>query len=150
MNSTGKSMITGIGEILRIVRNTANCSVRRENTFAVNCLIWERWNGFGGMNSMNSFNHYAFGSVVSWIYEYAAGIKALGSNNFIIQPDFNTFRQIKCGFETLCGYLEVEYTVNDDSIEVFCIVPANAQCQLVLPHTVKKLGSGCYSLKFIK
>lgn len=43
--------------------------------------IWERWNsytlatGFGNV-SMNSFNHYAYGSILAWLYRTAAGIAA--------------------------------------------------------------------------
>src|SRR6202021_653439 len=33
-----------------------------------------RWNGDTGDPSMNSYNHYAFGSVIAWVYRYAAGI----------------------------------------------------------------------------
>jgi alpha-L-rhamnosidase len=35
---------------------------------------WERWNGDTGDPSMNSYNHYAFGSVVAWVYRNVAGI----------------------------------------------------------------------------
>ena len=42
--------------------------------------IWEHWDGImeeGSLWStdMNSFNHYAYGSVIDWIYEKAAGIR---------------------------------------------------------------------------
>ena len=42
--------------------------------------IWEHWDGImedGGFWSadMNSFNHYAYGAVIDWIYEAAAGIR---------------------------------------------------------------------------
>ena len=44
--------------------------------------IWEHWdgimeNGDFWSASMNSFNHYAYGSVVDWVYGVAAGIKPL-------------------------------------------------------------------------
>jgi alpha-L-rhamnosidase len=35
---------------------------------------WERWNGDTGDPGMNSYNHYAFGSVMAWVYRRAAGI----------------------------------------------------------------------------
>src|ERR1700690_45590 len=38
---------------------------------------WERWNGDTGDPAMNSYNHYAFGSVIAWVYRYAAGIDTL-------------------------------------------------------------------------
>jgi alpha-L-rhamnosidase len=42
--------------------------------------IWEHWdgimeNGEFWSTDMNSFNHYAYGSVIDWIYEKAAGIR---------------------------------------------------------------------------
>jgi len=42
--------------------------------------VWEHWDGImedGGFWSadMNSFNHYAYGAVIDWIYEVAAGIR---------------------------------------------------------------------------
>ncbi len=42
--------------------------------------IWEHWdgvmeNGDFWSTDMNSFNHYAYGSVIDWIYEKAAGIQ---------------------------------------------------------------------------
>ena len=53
--------------------------------------VWERWNsytkenGFGDVG-MNSFNHYAYGSVVEWMYRYMAGIEPgkLCSTPFIV------------------------------------------------------------------
>ncbi len=57
--------------------------------------IWEHWDGImrdGGFWSadMNSFNHYAYGSVLDWIYGYAAGIRpdpaAPGYERAIIAP----------------------------------------------------------------
>lgn len=42
--------------------------------------IWEHWDGIkenGDMwsSAMNSFNHYAFGSVIDWVYTVSAGIQ---------------------------------------------------------------------------
>ena len=57
--------------------------------------IWEHWdgimeNGDFWSTDMNSFNHYAYGSVADWIYEKAAGIKAVegepGYRKVIIAP----------------------------------------------------------------
>ena len=44
--------------------------------------IWEHWDGIMQDGSfwstdMNSFNHYAYGSVLDWIYSVAAGIRPL-------------------------------------------------------------------------
>ena len=47
--------------------------------------IWEHWDGLredGSVwdSAMNSFNHYSYGSVLSWVYEIAAGIKPITEN----------------------------------------------------------------------
>ena len=46
--------------------------------------VWEHWDGImenGDFWSadMNSFNHYAYGSVMGWVYEFAAGISPVES-----------------------------------------------------------------------
>jgi len=56
--------------------------------------IWERWNGYTrergfGDVGMNSFNHYAYGCVVGWLFERAAGIapgRAAGYDEFVLAP----------------------------------------------------------------
>jgi alpha-L-rhamnosidase len=51
---------------------------------------WERWNGDTGDPAMNSYNHYAFGSVVAWVYRSVAGIDTSASKpgfrEVIIRP----------------------------------------------------------------
>ena len=51
---------------------------------------WERWNGDTGDPAMNSYNHYAFGSVIAWVYRYAAGIDTTpdspGFKEIVIHP----------------------------------------------------------------
>ena len=55
---------------------------------------WERWNGDTGDPSMNSYNHYAFGSVIAWVYRYAAGIDTTpdspGFKEIIIHPHLDS------------------------------------------------------------
>ena len=51
---------------------------------------WERWNGDSGDPAMNSFNHYAFGSVMAWVYRSVAGIdtqpEGPGFQTIVIRP----------------------------------------------------------------
>ena len=55
--------------------------------------IWERWNSYTKKDgfadsSMNSFNHYAYGCVLGWLFETAAGIRptAPGYASYVIDP----------------------------------------------------------------
>ena len=64
--------------------------------YAVNLgatTIWERWNSMnpdGSVSStgMNSFNHYAYGSVVEWMFKHLAGLSARtpGYRSAFIRP----------------------------------------------------------------
>ena len=54
--------------------------------------IWEHWDGLredGSLwsSNMNSFNHYAYGAVLDWVYEVAAGIKTVS--------DYPAFERVK-------------------------------------------------------
>lgn len=111
--------------------------------------VWERWDGFtrdrgfGGMNSMNSFNHYSFGCVVSWLYEYALGIKRSGSG-FVIKPDFCGFTSISGGYETPFGRVGSGYKRNGSNVKFFCEIPPNAEAEIILPGRTERVGSGKY------
>lgn len=57
--------------------------------------IWEHWDGIRNDGSfwskdMNSYNHYAYGSVMDWVYSVAAGIKTVekkaGFEEILIAP----------------------------------------------------------------
>lgn len=120
--------------------------------------IWERWDsytvekGFGGMNAMNSFNHYSLGSVLSWLYEYALGIRRAdnysGWKKFIISPEFIGFEKISGGFDTPFGRVESGYEIADSRVKFYCEIPVNAQAEIILPHMTEKVGSGRYSYEF--
>ena len=51
---------------------------------------WERWNGDTGDPGMNSYNHYAFGSVMAWVYRRVSGIdtdaQGAGFHHLVIAP----------------------------------------------------------------
>lgn len=119
--------------------------------------IWERWNsytkekGFGGMNAMNSFNHYSLGSVLSWLYEYALGIRRadkIGWKKFIIKPDFAGFSEISGGFETPFGRVESGYEIVGGKVKFYCTVPVNTQAEIILPGMTERVGSGKYFFEF--
>lgn len=62
--------------------------------------IWERWNsitpdGKISGTGMNSLNHYAYGSIVEWMYEHMCGIRPLeqepGFSKFVIAPEITGY-----------------------------------------------------------
>ena len=76
--------------------------------------VWERWNGYTrdkgfGDVGMNSYNHYAYGSVVGWLFKYAAGIqpgKEGGYSSFTLAPHP----------DKRAGSLEARYRVKEGTI----------------------------------
>ena len=98
--------------------------------------IWEHWDGImpdGGFWSadMNSFNHYAYGSVIDWIYEVAAGIRHDESHPGFTRAIFAPTPDARLGFldvtlETRAGRLSSKWTCTPDGVryEIETAVPA--------------------------
>lgn len=113
--------------------------------------IWERWNsytkkdGFGDVG-MNSFNHYAYGSIVEWIYRFAAGIEPdePGFKSFILQPRVDTrtaeelpdgqknMKWIKAEYDSASGLIKSAWST-EDGFHYECTVPDGTSATLYLP-----------------
>jgi alpha-L-rhamnosidase len=99
---------------------------------------WERWNGDTGDPSMNSYNHYAFGSVVAWVYRYVAGIDtepdAPGFHHIIIHPRPDASMSHASGeYESVYGKISTDWTSNSGSFSLKVTVPANTSATIYLP-----------------
>ncbi len=110
--------------------------------------IWERWNsytrenGFGDVG-MNSFNHYAYGSVVEWMYRYMAGIEpgTPGFGTLILQPRVDTRTDaelpdgqkrmtfVKASYSSAAGMIKSEWS-NEDGFTYSCVVPVATELRL--------------------
>ena len=103
--------------------------------------VWEHWDGIREDGSfwstdMNSYNHYAYGAVIDWVYEKAAGLghdedyPGFSRLRFVPHPD-ERLRSLSAELETRYGVIRSrwEYTVDGLSIELETPVPAD----IVLP-----------------
>jgi alpha-L-rhamnosidase len=119
---------------------------------------WERWNGDSGDPSMNSFNHYAFGSVVAWVYRDVAGIDTAadtpGFRKIVIHPRLDPrpeapvvpkMTHASGEYDSVYGKIATEWTAPTTSpegaIRPFTLkvrIPANTTAAVYLPF----LGSG--------
>jgi len=105
---------------------------------------WERWNSDKGDPTMNSYNHYAFGSVVEWVYRSMAGINAdpgaPGFKKIIISPIFDKsgkITQAKGEYTSVYGKIASEWTVLPDrTISLKVTIPANTTAQIKVPDNV--------------
>jgi alpha-L-rhamnosidase len=138
---------------------------------------WERWNGDTGDPAMNSYNHYAFGSVVAWVYRSVAGIDtdtaAPGYKEIIIhpRPDGPDARitHARGEYDSVYGRIVSDWSGTvSGPFKLKVTIPANTSAKVFLPaipnaHVTRdgrrvnaqqesdsfviRLGSGSYELE---
>ena len=116
--------------------------------YAVNMgatTIWERWNSVlpdGHLSGigMNSLNHYAYGSIVDWMFRYLGGMEPVES-----APGFRKARiapkphprmpKLDMRYDSACGVYRVSWELRrDGSFTLDVEVPFGAEAELVLPN----------------
>lgn len=100
---------------------------------------WERWNGDTGDPSMNSYNHYAFGSVVAWVYRYVAGIDATPDSpafkDVIIHPRLDARMTSARGeYDSIYGKITTDWSGTPNGpFSLRVTIPANTSAKVFLP-----------------
>lgn len=100
---------------------------------------WERWNGDTGDPGMNSYNHYAFGSVMAWVYRRVAGIDTdatgAGFHHLTIRPDVQVgLTSVHGEYDSAYGTVTTDWTRGEDGgLSLHVRVPANSTATLYLP-----------------
>lgn len=121
--------------------------------------IWERWNsvdanGKIAENGMNSLNHYAYGSVVGWLYRDAAGLVPA-------EPGFRRV-ELRPHVSARLGHLEAVYhsaagtwrsaweVLENGDIRYRCTVPFGCTAKLTLPYGggVRELTAGDFEISY--
>jgi len=100
---------------------------------------WERWNGDTGDPSMNSYNHYAFGSVMAWVYRYVVGIDTMQANpgfhEIVVHPRLDS-RMTKAGgtYDSSYGKISTRWTgTAAGPFSLSVTIPANTTAKVYLP-----------------
>ena len=100
---------------------------------------WERWNGDTGDPSMNSYNHYAFGSVIAWVYRYAAGIDTTpdspGFKEIIVHPHLDSrMTAARAEYDSIYGKIVSEWKGTPTGpFRLKVTIPANTSAKVFLP-----------------
>jgi alpha-L-rhamnosidase len=100
---------------------------------------WERWNGDTGDPSMNSYNHYAFGSVIAWVYRYAAGIDTLpnspGFKEIVIHPHLDSrMSSARVEYDSIYGKIISDWKGTPAGpFSLSVTIPANTSAKVFLP-----------------
>ena len=120
--------------------------------------IWERWNsvlpnGMISSTGMNSLNHYAYGSIVQWMYENMCGLtlKDIGYKSFYVRPEFSErFAFVEMKYNSPKGTIEIKWEKSpDDKYNLYVKVPFDTTAIVQLPGEGNKeyvLAAGEYYL----
>ncbi len=108
---------------------------------------WERWNGDTGDPAMNSYNHYAFGSVVAWVYRRVAGIDTFpnggGFRQIEIRPLLDDrITEARGEYESMYGKIVSEWKGTKQGPFVLKVrIPANTVAKVSLPNAGKGVAT---------
>ena len=88
---------------------------------------------------MNSYNHYAFGSVIAWVYRYAAGIDTTldspGFKQIIVHPHLDArMSAARAEYDSVYGKIVSDWKgtpAGPFTLEV--TIPANTSAKVFLP-----------------
>lgn len=104
--------------------------------------IWERWNsvlpdGHISPAGMNSLNHYAYGSIVEWLWRWAAGLEILepGFKKVKIHPIPNwKLKTLDAVYNSASGTYEVHWQCLDTNhLRIEVVIPYGCTAELILP-----------------
>ncbi|MGB4660691.1 MAG: family 78 glycoside hydrolase catalytic domain, partial [Mobilitalea sp.] len=120
--------------------------------------IWERWNsvmpdGKISGTGMNSLNHYAYGSIVEWMYRNMCGINPLeeapGFKKFLLKPEvYGKLSYAKANVKSAMGMIESGWNrAQEGTLTVKVTVPFDSEAILFLPDAELISVGGIESFK---
>ena len=117
--------------------------------------VWESWNALdeeGKLRGEPSLNHYAFGSIVEWLYRDVCGINIMeeypGFQKVLMQPKpSRKLAEAKASVQSPMGNYKSGWKfVSERSVKIMVSVPFLGAAILQLPDgsEIKEVGAGDY------
>lgn len=114
--------------------------------------VWERWNSLdddGNISStgMNSLNHYAYGSILEWVFRYVAGFRVSekhpGSRHMVIAPVANEkLKKAQGYYDSPAGKYACAWELTDDEQMKFSVtVPFGCTAEVTVPMVTEEVLS---------
>ena len=118
--------------------------------------VWERWNsinpdGHISSTGMNSLNHYAYGSIVEWMYRYMCGLNqaAPGFKKVRFQPmpdPENRLASARMEYDSAAGKYACGWEKAGTGYTYTLTVPFDCEAEVVLPSgQTQTVGAGSYT-----
>ena len=115
--------------------------------------VWERWNSLlpdGTISgiTMNSMNHYAYGSVLEWIFRHAAGIQTIdsspGCRRMSLEPILSEeLKYVTASYDSPAGEYRISWELAESSrVRIRVAVPFGCTARLRLPQAPAEIFSG--------
>lgn len=117
--------------------------------------VWERWNtllpdGTPNPDGMNSCNHYAYGSVMEFLYRRICGIEPMtaGFEKVKIAPlPCRGLTDVRAVYESVHGKIIAGYAQKEGRITFFAEIPKGIYAELCVPN-IGKVAEGSGKLEY--
>lgn len=120
--------------------------------------IWERWDsvledGYMNPQGMNSLNHYAYGSILEWMYRNMLGIspveEAPGFRKVILKPQPDQrIGEVKGYLKTPVGTYYIRCDMKESKVNMEVEIPFGAQAKFILGKEAKDISINGEQTKF--
>ncbi len=103
--------------------------------------VWERWNsvlpnGLVSDTGMNSMNHYAYGSVVEWMYRFMGGLNPVQDApgfkkariSIVTDPRFGS---VSAQYDSASGLYKTAWTRDEEKVSYHVEIPFDCEAEFV-------------------